>query len=72
MTLLRRLDAACGISLRWLANLVTGNYFKRLERELSSIRESINKVDAATAILRQIHDEQEYATLDRYKTGGRK
>lgn len=72
MSVLKKLDAACGRTLRRFANLVTGNYFARLERDVTALKKTVSRLEETNQLLRQMHDKQEYDRLDRFRTRERR
>ncbi|WEZ85810.1 hypothetical protein P6U16_22600 (plasmid) [Rhizobium sp. 32-5/1] len=47
MKLLKKLDKQAGLTLRWGADLITGNYFKRIEVKLGSVEQQLSQINKA-------------------------
>lgn len=62
--MIRWLDRQAGITLRRLANLITGNSFARIQKEVRGIKKSI---EASEQLTQRIHDGQQEAILLAFK-----
>lgn len=70
MSLVKIADRFAGRSLRWLFNLLTGNYFIHQERRMMAALDKLrDDIDISLAPLRLQHDEKQRELLDRYRSG---
>lgn len=70
MRLVKRLDRNAGIAMRWVANLLTGNYFLRIEKRLERIESHLEKRDPSddmAAAIQLLFDRQQEDILEDFE-----
>ena len=76
MRILRHIRRVTGAFLRWLANILTGNTFKRIDQQLYEIKEEVlfakRAATDARDLARRIHDAQQHAILNSYRSSIRR
>ena len=73
MGIIKKLDRQAGTALRWFANLVTGNSYRRIERMVNARMDRLEITLAESLEAnRRLHDDMERNTLAIYKRANRK